>query len=160
MWLNHFNWNITPPPKKNSSCLVDGGFNNISVLLVEEAGDNPTPTPPPPILVVWLMPVFSATFNNISVITCRSVLLVEEAGENHWPVASHWQTLSHNLVPSTPHHELGSNSWSQLWWWKALNVQVVVNPTTMRSQQIPIVPYHQMFWWIPSDYYFIYFFPK
>jgi hypothetical protein len=63
--------------------LVDGGFNNISVLLVEEAGDNPTPTPPPPILVVWLMPVFSATFNNILVITCRSVLLVEEAGENH-----------------------------------------------------------------------------
>ena len=27
--------------------------------------------------------VFSATFNNISVISCRSVLLVEEAGENH-----------------------------------------------------------------------------
>jgi hypothetical protein len=23
--------------------------------------------------------------------------------ENHWPVASHWQTLSHNVVSSTPH---------------------------------------------------------
>ena len=23
-------------------------------------------------------------------------------GENHWPVASHWQTLSHNVVSSTP----------------------------------------------------------
>ena len=36
--------------------------------------------------------VFNATFNNISVISWRSVLLVEETGvsaENHWPVASH-----------------------------------------------------------------------
>jgi hypothetical protein len=48
--------------------------------------------------------VFNATFNNISVISWRSVLLVEETGvlgENHWPVASHWQTLSHNVVSST-----------------------------------------------------------
>jgi len=40
-------------------------------------------------------------FNNISVISCRSVLLAEESGgpgENHRPVASHWQTLSHNVV--------------------------------------------------------------
>ena len=38
---------------------------------------------------------FNATFNNIS------VLLVEETGvpwENHWPVASHWQFLSHNVL--------------------------------------------------------------
>jgi len=43
--------------------------------------------------------VFNATFNNISVISWRSVLLVEEIGvpgENHRPVASHRQTLSHN----------------------------------------------------------------
>ena len=49
--------------------------------------------------------VFNATFNNISVISLRSVLLVEEIGfpgENHRPVASHWQTLSHNVVSSTP----------------------------------------------------------
>ena len=55
--------------------------------------------------MAWLM-VFNATFNNISVILWQSVLLVEEIGifgENHWPVASHWQTLSHNVVPSTPH---------------------------------------------------------
>ena len=35
----------------------------------------------------------------------RSVLLVEETGgpgENHRPVASHRQTLSHNVVSSTP----------------------------------------------------------
>ena len=42
-------------------------------------------------LFVCLM-VFSATFNNISVISWRSVLLVEETEgprENHRPVASH-----------------------------------------------------------------------
>ena len=61
---------------------------------------------------VWFM-VFNATFNNISVISWWSVLLVEETGvhgENHWPVASHWQTLSHNVVSSTLRHERGSNS--------------------------------------------------
>jgi hypothetical protein len=50
--------------------------------------------------VVCLM-VFNATFNNISVLSWRSVLLVEETGgpgENHRSVASHCQTLSHNVV--------------------------------------------------------------
>jgi hypothetical protein len=48
------------------------------------------------------------TFNNISVILWWSVLLVEktwEPDENHRPVASHWQTLSHNAVLSTSRHE-------------------------------------------------------
>ena len=49
--------------------------------------------------------VFNATFNNISGMSWRSVLLVEETGENHRPVASHWQTLLHNVVSSTPRHE-------------------------------------------------------
>jgi hypothetical protein len=49
-----------------------------------------------------------ATFNNISVILWRSVLLVEETGENHRPAASHWQTLSHNIVHLAP--ERDSNS--------------------------------------------------
>jgi hypothetical protein len=48
-------------------------------------------------IFVFLM-VFNATFNNISVISWRSVLLVGETGENHRPVASHSQTLSHNVV--------------------------------------------------------------
>jgi hypothetical protein len=42
--------------------------------------------------------VFNATFGNISV---ASVLLVEETGvpgENHRPIASHRQTLSHNVT--------------------------------------------------------------
>ena len=43
-------------------------------------------------------------------ISWRSVLLVEEIGETHRPVASHWQTLSHNVVSSTNRHEWGSNS--------------------------------------------------
>ena len=54
--------------------------------------------------------VFNATFNNISVISWPSVLLVQETGvpgENHRPAASHWQTLSHNVVSSTPRHECG-----------------------------------------------------
>jgi len=57
--------------------------------------------------------VFNATFNNISVISWQLVLLVEETGipgENHRPTASHWQTLSHNVVSSTPRHEKDSNS--------------------------------------------------
>jgi len=49
--------------------------------------------------------LFNAAFNNISVISWRSVLLVDETGvpgENHRPVASHGHTLSHNVVSSTP----------------------------------------------------------
>ena len=63
-------------------------------------------------MVGWFM-VFNATFNNISVISWWSVLLVEETevpGENQWPIASHLQTLSHNVVSSTTHHEQGSHS--------------------------------------------------
>ena len=47
--------------------------------------------------------VFNATFNDITVISWWSVLLVEEIGvsvENHRPVASHRQTLSHNVAMS------------------------------------------------------------
>jgi hypothetical protein len=38
------------------------------------------------------------------------ILLVEKTRENHWPVASHWKTLLHNVVSSTPHHDRGSKS--------------------------------------------------
>jgi hypothetical protein len=50
--------------------------------------------------------VFNATFNNISAISWWSVLLVKEhgvPGVNQRPVASHWQTLSHNAVSSIAH---------------------------------------------------------
>jgi hypothetical protein len=55
--------------------------------------------------------VFNATFNNISVISWQSVLLMEETGghgENHQPVASHWQTLSHNVVHLNPDKDSNS----------------------------------------------------
>ena len=39
--------------------------------------------------------------------------ITEVSGNNHRPPASHWQTLSHNAVSSTPHQEL---------WTKTANV--------------------------------------
>jgi len=50
--------------------------------------------------------VFNAAFNNVSVISWKSVLSVETRvhGENHPPVPSYRQTLSHNVVLSTPRH--------------------------------------------------------
>ena len=77
--------------------------------------------------------VFSATFNNISVISWRTILICwgnRSTLENHLPVASHWQTLSHNVVSSTPLHVREWNSQRQ--WWYALIAQVFVNLTTMR----------------------------
>jgi hypothetical protein len=47
------------------------------------------------------------------------------------PVVSHWQTLSHNVVSSTPRHERGSNLLFS-WRW-ALIAQLVVNPINIRS---------------------------
>lgn len=49
----------------------------------------------------------------MSAISCRSVLLVEEIGipgEIQQPVTSHKQTLSQNVVSSTPRHDPDSNS--------------------------------------------------
>ena len=48
----------------------------------------------------WFM-VFNATFNNISVISWRSVLLVEETTD----LSQVTDKLSHNVALSTPHHE-------------------------------------------------------
>jgi hypothetical protein len=72
---------------------------------------------------VWFgFMVFNATFNNISVISCRSVLLMEETevpGENHPHAESHWQTLSHTVVllarcGSRTHNISGDMHWFQL----------------------------------------------
>ena len=56
--------------------------------------------------LVWVrFMIFNATFINISVILWPSVLLVEKTsvpGGHHRPVASHWQTLSHNVVLRPP----------------------------------------------------------
>ena len=61
--------------------------------------------------------VFNATLNNILAVLWRSVFFMEETGipgENHRPAADHQQTLSQNVISSTPRHERGSNS--QLQW--------------------------------------------
>ena len=71
------------------------------------------------IMFVFCLMVFNATFNNISVKSWRSVVLVEETGEpgeNQRPVASHWQTLSHNVVLVTlieirTHNISGDRHW-------------------------------------------------
>jgi hypothetical protein len=53
----------------------------------------------------------SLTYNNVRVMVCYRhfqhyfsyiVAVSFIGGENHRPVASHWQTLSHNVVSSTP----------------------------------------------------------
>ena len=46
--------------------------------------------------------------------------------ENHRPVASHWQTLLHNIISNTPRHERYSNS--QHLWWYALIAQEIQLP--------------------------------
>jgi hypothetical protein len=63
----------------------------------------------------------NATYNTISAILWRSVLLVEETGvprENYRPAAGHCQTLSHNVVSTTPcmcwirtHNVSGDRHW-------------------------------------------------
>jgi hypothetical protein len=61
--------------------------------------------------------VFNTTFNNISVISWRSVLLVEETRvpwENHRPVASHLVIMSvKNRDPVF--QKLTAYSWEELW---------------------------------------------
>ena len=77
------------------------------------------------IVILRLGMVFNATFNNISAISRRSVLLMKETGipgKNHRPVASHWQTLSHIVVLSTPrlsgirtHYVSGDRNWLHMY---------------------------------------------
>ena len=69
------------------------------------------------ISLVCLM-VFNTTFNNISVISLRSVLLMEDTsgpGEYHRPAGSDWQTISHNVC-CTPRPDRDSNI-SGDWHW-------------------------------------------
>jgi hypothetical protein len=71
---------------------------------------------------------FNANFNNISAISWRPVLFVEETcvhGENHQPAASHWQTLSHSVVSSTPRHQ-------RIWSRNVSSDRHWLHPTTTR----------------------------
>ena len=59
------------------------------------------------------------------------VLNATFGGENHRPVASHWQTLSHNVVSGTPH----MNGF-ELTMLVVINTDCMgsLNPTIIRSQ--------------------------
>jgi hypothetical protein len=58
------------------------GFNcYIHLNIIEKNGST--------FIMMMVVMVFNATFNNILAISWRSVLLVEQTGENHRPVASH-----------------------------------------------------------------------
>jgi hypothetical protein len=67
---------------------------------------NKSKEPTNPTYKVWYrFMVFIPTFNNILVISWQSVLLKDETGvptQNHRPVKSQSQTLTHNVVSSTP----------------------------------------------------------
>jgi hypothetical protein len=76
-------------------------------------------------LTLWCLTPISSIFQKLSFIDGGT-------GESHRSVASDWQTLSHNVVSSTPCHERESNS--QRYWWYVLIVQVVVFTTTIRSR--------------------------
>ena len=93
--------------------------------------------------------MFNSTFNSISVISWWLVSLVEETGENHRPVASYWQTFSHNVASNSPRHNRGSNS--QFWRWWALIAQVVVNPTTIRSRPLRPLPPKVFYFYLNID---------
>ena len=75
--------------------------------------------------LVWLAMIFSATFNNISVISWWSIYWWRKPQSCRKSL----KIVSYKVVWSTPRHERGSNS--QLRWWYA---QVVVNSTTAPSQ--------------------------
>jgi hypothetical protein len=113
-------WTRRKPPTcdgytitKRCLMVFNATFNNISViswrsvLLVEERWTRRKPPTCDGYTITkrYLM-VFNATFNNISVISWQSVLLwwKPEYRENHQTAVSHWQTLSHNVVLSTPRH--------------------------------------------------------
>ena len=97
--------------------------------------------------MVWFM-VFNTTFNNISAISWRSVLLVEETGvpgENHWPVASHWQTLSCNTSSWTGFElitlvVIGTLNPTTIrsWTWQPLNINLLVDRNTDGAEEQPL----------------------
>jgi hypothetical protein len=52
---------------------------------------------------------YEACINRVPLVF-RTKMFLSSRHINHWLVASLWQTVSHNVVSSTPRHEQGSNS--------------------------------------------------
>jgi hypothetical protein len=84
----------------------------------------------------------NVTFNNFSVILWRSVLLVAETRENHRPVASHWQTLSHNVV-----HLTLIGIWTQ--WW----VTDCIGSCKSNNHMITVTTALRLFGYMKINYY-------
>ena len=95
--------------------------------------------------------VVNVIFNNISAIWWRLVSLAEETGvrgENHRPDASHWQTLSHNIVSRTPRQQRYLNSQTAIIVFKqSLNYHERSNVTTIFSKIMANI-YLQVQWLI------------
>jgi hypothetical protein len=76
---------------------------------------------------------------------------MEETGVNHQPVASHWQTLSHNVVLSTPRHEQDSNSqqeYTSPWAGFELTTRMI----TRKKKFDSITPSLMQLHWLPVKY--------
>ena len=91
--------------------------------------------------------VFNTTFNNSSVILWLSVLWVEETRvprENHLPVASHWQTLLHNVASSYRFRFMVFNATfnnsSVILWQSVLLVEEIRVP---RENHLPVASHWQ-----------------
>jgi len=76
----------------------------------------------------WFM-VFNDTFNNISVISWRTLLLDEETGVSWRKPPTCRKITNFNVVSSTPRHERGLELTTLV----VQSAQVVVNPSTIWS---------------------------
>ena len=116
-------WLFSPP--KHSTLIITfisnvcKGYAIFSLLFLPcEMHQNQHEDLLPVLNVVNQMSVFSfilclCLVSLFSIISWRSVLLVVETvvpGGNPWSATNHWQTLSHNVVSSAPHHGWDSNS--------------------------------------------------